>query len=62
VYLAVILDLATRGKVAWAIRKRLDRELALSALRIALTHHGLKAGCIIRIAASSTRAPRINGA
>lgn len=35
-YLAVVLDLATRRVVGWAMRTRLDQELALSALRMAL--------------------------
>jgi putative transposase len=37
-YLAVILDLASRRVVGWALRTRLDHELALSALRMALAH------------------------
>jgi len=36
-YLAVVLDLASRRVVGWALRTRLDQELALSALRMALT-------------------------
>ncbi len=43
-YLAVILDLATRRVVGWALRARLDQELALSALRMALTHRGARGG------------------
>jgi putative transposase len=43
-YLAVILDLATRRVVGWAIRSRLDQELALSALRMALSHRGARGG------------------
>lgn len=43
-YLAVILDLATRRVVGWALRTRLDQELALSALRMALTHRGARGG------------------
>ena len=43
-YLAVILDLATRRVVGWALRTRLDQELALSALRMALTHWGARGG------------------
>ena len=43
-YLAVILDLATRRVVGWAIRTRLDQELALSALRMALMHRGARCG------------------
>lgn len=43
-YLAVILDLATRRVVGWALRTRLDRELAVSALRMALLHRGARGG------------------
>lgn len=43
-YLAVILDLASRRVVGWALRTRLDHELALSALRMALAHRGARGG------------------
>ncbi len=43
-YLAVVLDLASRRVVGWALRTRLDQELALSALRMALTHRGARGG------------------
>lgn len=43
-YLAVILDLATRRVVGWALRTRLDHELALTALRMALAHRGARGG------------------
>jgi putative transposase len=43
-YLAVILDLASRRVVGWAWRTRLDQELAVSALRMALTHRGASGG------------------
>ena len=43
-YLAVILDLASRRVVGWAVRTRLDQELALGALRMALRHRGARAG------------------
>lgn len=43
-YLAVILDLATRRVVGWAVRTRLDQELALAALRMALQHRGARGG------------------
>lgn len=43
-YLAVILDLASRRVVGWALRTRLDQELALGALRMALTHRGAHGG------------------
>jgi transposase InsO family protein len=35
-YLAVVLDLSSRRVVGWALRTRLDQDLALSALRMAL--------------------------
>jgi transposase InsO family protein len=37
-YLAVILDLTSRRVVGWAVRSRLDQELTLRALRMALRH------------------------
>ena len=37
-YLAVILDLASRRVVGWALRTRLDHTLAVAALEMALTH------------------------
>ena len=43
-YLAVVLDLASRRVVVWALRTRLDQELALAALRMALTHRGARGG------------------
>jgi transposase InsO family protein len=43
-YLAVILDLATRRVVGWALRTRLEQELALAALRMALLHRGARSG------------------
>lgn len=43
-YLAVILDLVSRRVVGWALRTRLDQELALSALRMALRHRGAHGG------------------
>lgn len=43
-YLAVILDLATRRVVGWALRTRLEQELALAALRMALRHRGPHGG------------------
>lgn len=43
-YLAVILDLATRRVVGWSVRPRLDSELALAALRMALLHRGAHGG------------------
>jgi putative transposase len=43
-YLAVILDLASRRVVGWSLRTRLDQELAISALRMALRHRGARGG------------------
>ena len=43
-YLAVILDLASRRVVGWALRTRLDQELALAALRMALRHRAARGG------------------
>jgi transposase InsO family protein len=43
-YLAVILDLASRRVVGWALRTSLEQELALAALRMALLHRGARGG------------------
>ena len=43
-YLAVVLDLASRRVIGWAVRTRLDQELTLSALRMALSHRRPTAG------------------
>lgn len=43
-YLAVVIELATRRVVGWSLRTRLDQELAISALRMALTHTGAHGG------------------
>ena len=43
-YLAVILDLASRRVVGWALRRRFEQELALSALHMALTHRQAHGG------------------
>ena len=43
-YLAVVIDLATRRVVGWSLRTRLDQELSISALRMALTHRGARGG------------------
>ena len=39
-YLAVILDHATRRVVGWSLRTRLEQELACAAFRMAVTHRG----------------------
>ena len=46
VYLAVILDLFSRRVVGWAISKRIDRALALGALRMAINNRNPGPGCI----------------
>jgi transposase InsO family protein len=43
-YLAVLLDLASRRVVGWALRTRLTQDLTLAALRMALTHRGARGG------------------
>ena len=43
-FLAVVIDLATRLVVGWSLRTRLDQELALGALRMALRHRGARGG------------------
>jgi transposase InsO family protein len=40
----VVLDLHSRRVVGWALRTRLDQELALAALRMALAHRGARGG------------------
>src|SRR5581483_5636152 len=39
-YLAVVLDLASRRVVGWALRTRLRQELTLAALDMAVRHRG----------------------
>lgn len=46
VYLAAILDRFSRKVIGWAVSKRLDRELSLSALRMALEQRNPPPGCI----------------
>jgi putative transposase len=41
-YLAVLLDLASRRVVGWALSTRLHQELTLRALRMALLHRGAR--------------------
>ena len=43
-YLAVVLDLASRRVVGWALRTRLNQELAISALQMALHHRRARGG------------------
>lgn len=46
VYLAVILDLYSRRVIGWGISKKIDGELALSALRMAIKRRRPTPGCI----------------
>ncbi len=46
VFLAAILDRFSRKVIGWAVSKRLDRELSLSALRMALEERNPPPGCI----------------
>lgn len=41
-YLAVLLDLASRRVVGWALSTRINQELTMSALRMALLHRGAR--------------------
>jgi|ERR1035437_1717176 transposase InsO family protein len=45
-YLAIVLDLGSRRVVGWAMRHTLEQELALDALRMALTHRQPGAGLL----------------
>lgn len=46
VYLAALLDRYSRKVIGWAISKRIDAELCLAALRVALDTRQPPAGCI----------------
>jgi putative transposase len=46
VYLAAILDLFSRKVIGWAISKRIDQELCLEALKMAVTERRPPRGCI----------------
>ena len=46
VYLAIVLDLYSRRVIGWGISKRIDGELALSALRMAIAQRQPEVGCI----------------
>lgn len=46
VYLAAILDLYTRKIIGWGISKRIDGQLCLAALRMALERRSIVVGCI----------------
>ena len=43
-YLAVLLDLASRRVVGWALRTSLHQDLTLAALEMALLHRGARGG------------------
>jgi putative transposase len=45
-YLAVVLDLASRMVVGWSLQRSLDRSLSLDALRMALRHRSPGPGLI----------------
>jgi transposase InsO family protein len=45
-YLAVVLDLASRRVIGWSMRHTLERELTLSALRMALAQRAPAAGVL----------------
>jgi putative transposase len=46
VYLAAILDRYSRKVIGWAISKRIDAELCVAALKVALANRKPPAGCI----------------
>jgi putative transposase len=46
-YLAVVLDLATRAVVGWAMAAHMRASLVQDALHMAWTHHGIVAGAIV---------------
>jgi len=45
-YLAVLLDLFSRKLIGWALSERIDAELTLAALRMAVEERGPVEGCI----------------
>ena len=46
VYLAIILDLYSRRVIGWHVSKRIDGDLAVAALRMAIEQRKPKPGCI----------------
>ena len=46
VYLAIVLDLYSRRVIGWHVSWRIDGDLAVSALRMAITQRKPKAGCV----------------
>lgn len=45
-YLAVVLDLASRRVVGWSVQRLLDRKLAIDALKMALAHRAPASGLL----------------
>ena len=45
-YLAVVLDLYSRKVIGWALSDKIDAELSVEALRMALEQRGTVKGCI----------------
>lgn len=46
VYLAIILDLYSRRVIGWHVSKRIDGDLAVTALRMAIERRQPKPGCV----------------
>lgn len=46
VYLAIILDLYSRRVIGWHVSKKIDGDLAVAALRMAIERRKPKSGCI----------------
>lgn len=46
VYLAIVLDLYSRRVIGWSVSKRIDGDLAVAALRMAIGQRRPKPGCI----------------
>lgn len=46
VYLAIVMDLYSRKVIGWHVSRRIDGELALAALRMAIQRRKPKPGCI----------------
>lgn len=46
VYLAIVLDLYSRRVIGWSVSKRIDGDLAVAALRMAVGQRKPKPGCI----------------
>lgn len=46
VYLAIVLDLYSRKVIGWHVSKRIDGELAIAALRMAIERRKPRPGCV----------------